>query len=119
EKALEATPTVIVVDVYPSWIIERATIVLPGALFHEVEGTMVSADGTIHALMQANLAPGDAQEDWRILDSLCAALGAASRYGKAADVFADLARCWGAPARTRLQDFWLEGPGFESPQRPQ
>jgi predicted molibdopterin-dependent oxidoreductase YjgC len=119
EKAIEATPNVIVVDVFPSWITKKASVVLPGALFFEAEGTMVAADGTIHALMPANLPPGEAQEDWRIIDTLCELLGAPSRYERASDVFADLARCWGAPPRTRLSDFWLEGPGFESPQRPQ
>lgn len=119
EKALESTPNVIVIDVFPSWISEKASVILPGAFFFEVEGTLLAADGTIHALMQANLPPGEAQEDWRIIDTLCDLLDAPSRYQTASDVFADLARCWNAPARTRLRDFWLEGPGFESPQRPQ
>jgi len=119
EKALSATPNVIIIDSFPSAVTRKASVVLPAALFFETDGSMTSADGTLNSLGKANTPPGEAREEWRTLVALAAALGAPTRYGSAEEIFSDLVRCWGAPARLRLGDLKLDGPGDESPQRPQ
>ncbi|MBI3737015.1 molybdopterin-dependent oxidoreductase, partial [Candidatus Sumerlaeota bacterium] len=119
EKALAATPNVIVIDTFASWITGKASIVFPGAFFFETEGSLASADGTLLSLNQGNEPPGDAQEDWRILTSLLESLGAAAAYKKPADIFKELLACWKVPRQFNLDDLKLEGPGTESPQRPQ
>lgn len=118
-KALEATENVIAIDIFPSLITQNATVVLPGALFFETEGSMVSCDGTLQALSPANQPPGDAQEDWKILAALGEALGLSMPYRSASNIFAELLQAWGGPTRMRYSDLRLEGPGAESPQRPQ
>ena len=117
EQALAATPNVIVTDIFPSWITARATVVLPGALFYETDGSMTDADGTLQRMQMACRPAGGAQEDWRILASLAELLGAEKKYRKIAEVFADLRARWGAPAFT-LDDLALPGPGPQSPQAP-
>ncbi len=118
-KALSATPNVIVMDVFPSWITERATVVLPGALFFETEGSLVSADGTFQSFTRGNQPPGDAGEDWRILAAISERLGASGAYERAGQIFKELLQCWKVAPPFALEDLKLEGPGAESPQRPQ
>lgn len=119
EKAIEATPNVIVIDVFPSWITEAATVVLPGAFPFETEGSIVGADGEMLSLVRGNQPPGDAQEDWRIIQTLDERLGSATTYRSVGEIFSELLVSI-APARPfRLVDLRLEGPGSESPQRPQ
>lgn len=117
EKALEATRNVIVIDTFPSWITFKASVVLPGALFFETEGSLVSADGSLEALTPANAPPGDAQEDWRLIAELAERLDAPFAYSSVSDVFGELLARWGVARRFRLRDLRLPGPGAESPQR--
>lgn len=119
ERALDSTPNVIVIDVFPSWITERASVVLPGALFFETEGSLVAADGTLQCLTRGNRPPGDAQADWRIIATLIESLSEETRYPRIEKVFDELVSCWSPPTRFRLRDLRTEGPGWESPQRPQ
>lgn len=120
EKALEATPNVIVVDLFPSWVTKHASVLLPGAAFFETEGSLTSADGTILALNQANQAPGDAQEDWRILATLMEEIaGQKHSYAKLDDVLREVLTCWQSPRVFTINELRLDGPGVESPQRPQ
>ena len=116
EQALQATPTVIALDVFPSWIIELATIVLPGAMFYETDGSMTDIDGTLVRMSRGATSPGDAQEDWRILESLCDLLGATKRYRQAGEIFGDLGYAWDAPQPMTLDDLTLESPGQQTPQ---
>lgn len=119
-RAIENTPEVIAIDVLPSWITEKATIVLPGAVFYETQGSMTSADGSLQSLTQGNSPAGMAQEDWRLILALSERLGvSSSRYAEADHVFRDLLTFLNPPKRFGLMDLRLEGPGAESPQRPQ
>jgi NADH-quinone oxidoreductase subunit G len=116
EKALAATPTVIAIDVFPSWVNERASVVLPGAVFYETDGTMTDIDGELQRMTQGARPAGQAQEDWRVLESLADLLGAPRRYRKAQEVFADLTSAWGAPKTVKFDDLLLPGPGTMTPQ---
>ena len=117
EKALKATETVIAVDIFPSWITELATIVLPGSLFYESNGSMTDIDGTLRRMGQACRPAGKAQEEWRILDSLAIRLGDQKRYGSAQEIFSDLQRAWDVPRPFRFEDITPDNPGEETPQR--
>ncbi len=115
ERALEATPTVIAIDIFPSWITERATVVLPGSLFYECDGSMTDIDGTLRRMSKGVKPPGGAQEEWRIITALALRLGAKVGHTRAHDIFTELASAWGAPLI--LDDLLLEQPGPDSPQR--
>jgi NADH-quinone oxidoreductase subunit G len=116
ERALAATPTVIAIDVFPSWIAERADVVLPGAFFYETDGSMTDIDGTLVRMAQGVRPAGKAQEDWRIIESLSDLLGTARRYRQAQEVFSDLSRAWNSPMPLKLDDLLLPGPGAQAPQ---
>lgn len=110
EKALANTPNVIAVDVFPSWITKRAKAVLPGAIFYETEGSLAAADGTLNVLTRGNQPPGDAQEDWRILTSICSALGDPAPYDGVGSIFGEWLICMGPPQKFRMEDLRLLPP---------
>jgi assimilatory nitrate reductase catalytic subunit len=53
----------------------HADIVLPGSLHEEDEGTVTQVEGRIIKINKAVACPGDAREDWRIIQDLAKALG--------------------------------------------
>jgi NADH-quinone oxidoreductase subunit G len=116
ERAIEKTPAVIAIDVFPSWIVERAQVVLPGAIFFETDGSMTDVDGTLQRMAQGMRPAGKAQEDWRVIESLSDLLGAPRRYRQAQEIFSDLSRSWHSPMPLRLDDLVLPGPGAQAPQ---
>ena len=53
----------------------HADIVLPGSLHEEDEGTVTQVEGRIIKINKAVDCPGEARQDWRIIQDLAAALG--------------------------------------------
>jgi assimilatory nitrate reductase catalytic subunit len=53
----------------------HADIVLPGSLHEEDEGTVTQVEGRIIKVNKAVNCPGEAREDWRIIQDIAAALG--------------------------------------------
>ena len=53
----------------------HADVVLPGSLQEEDEGTVTQVEGRIIKINKAVDCPGEAREDWRIIQDLAAALG--------------------------------------------
>jgi NADH-quinone oxidoreductase subunit G len=74
-RALERAELVVVWDVLPSAVSERAHWVLPGVSFAEKEGTFTNSQGRVQRIHKVLTIRGDAREDWRILQELGRALG--------------------------------------------
>ncbi|XSG77539.1 molybdopterin oxidoreductase family protein [Herpetosiphon llansteffanensis] len=53
----------------------HANIVLPGSLQEEDEGTVTQAEGRVIKINQAIECPGEARQDWRIIQDIAQALG--------------------------------------------
>ena len=53
----------------------HADIVLPGSLHEEDEGTVTQVEGRIIKINKAVDCPGEAREDWRIIQDIAQALG--------------------------------------------
>jgi assimilatory nitrate reductase catalytic subunit len=53
----------------------HADVVLPGSLQEEDEGTVTQVEGRIIKINKAVACPGEAREDWRIIQDIAAALG--------------------------------------------
>ena len=75
-RALERAELVVVVDILPSAVSEKAHWVLPGVSFAEKDGTFTNSMGRVQRLHKVLTIRGDAREDWRILQDLGRALGA-------------------------------------------
>jgi assimilatory nitrate reductase catalytic subunit len=58
----------------------HADIVLPGSLQEEDEGVVTQVEGRIIKINKAVECPGDARQDWRIIQDIAAALGRPSGF---------------------------------------
>lgn len=73
---LDRLELLIVQDCYPTAASERADIVLPAAVFAEIDGTILDAFGQKRPLSRACEPPGQAKAEWWIISSLARAMGA-------------------------------------------
>jgi assimilatory nitrate reductase catalytic subunit len=64
-----------VIDFFLSDTAWYADVVLPGSLQEEDEGTVTQVEGRIIKINKAVDCPGDARQDWRIIQDLAKALG--------------------------------------------
>ncbi len=88
---LDRLDFLIVQDCYPTAISEQADVVLPAAVFAEVDGTVVDGDGHVRPLRQAGKPPGRARAEWRIVTGLAGAMGAKGfDFESAADITREL-----------------------------
>ncbi|MBA7664048.1 Dihydroorotate dehydrogenase B (NAD(+)), electron transfer subunit [subsurface metagenome] len=63
-------------DCYPTAASERADIVLPAAVFAEIDGIILDGSGQKRPLHKACEPPGQAKAEWWIISSLARAMGA-------------------------------------------
>jgi assimilatory nitrate reductase catalytic subunit len=63
------------IDFFLNDTARHADVVLPGSLHEEDEGTVTQVEGRIIKVNKAVDCPGDAREDWRILQDIARALG--------------------------------------------
>jgi NADH-quinone oxidoreductase subunit G len=78
-RALGQVELLVVVDLVPSPISERAHWVLPGVSFAERDGTYTNSKGRVQRARKVFTLRGDTREDWRILQDLGRALGVWSK----------------------------------------
>jgi len=78
ERALKQAELVIVMDLLPSPVSERAHWVLPGVSFAEKDGTFTNSKGRVQRIRKILTHRGDTREDWRIIQDLGWALGVLS-----------------------------------------
>ena len=65
----------VTIDFFLNETARYADVVLPGSLHEEDEGTVTTAEGRVVKINKAIACPGEAHEDWRIIQDLAAALG--------------------------------------------
>jgi assimilatory nitrate reductase catalytic subunit len=75
KRMLEKLELFACVDFFLSETARFADVVLPGSQHEEDEGTVCSTEGRVIKINQAVTPPGDARQDWRILQDLAKALG--------------------------------------------
>lgn len=63
------------IDFFMSETARHADVVLPGSLQEEDEGVVTQIEGRVIKINQAVDPPGDAKQDWRIIQDLAMALG--------------------------------------------
>lgn len=74
KRMLEKLEFVAIVDFFLSETARFADVVLPGSQHEEDEGTVCSTEGRVIKINQAVAPPGDAKQDWRILQDVAKAL---------------------------------------------
>jgi assimilatory nitrate reductase catalytic subunit len=65
----------VAIDFFLNETARHADVVLPGSLHEEDEGTVTTAEGRVIKINKAVECPGEARQDWRIVQDLAGALG--------------------------------------------
>lgn len=73
-RMLEKLEFYVAIDFFLSESAAHADIVLPGSLHEEDEGIVTTAEGRVIKINKAVECPGDAREDWRIIQDIAQAL---------------------------------------------
>ncbi|HET7274853.1 MAG TPA: molybdopterin oxidoreductase family protein [Longimicrobiaceae bacterium] len=74
-QALEKLDFFVAIDFFLSDTARHADIVLPGSLQEEDEGTVTQVEGRVVKINQAVDPPGDARQDWKIIQDIARSLG--------------------------------------------
>jgi len=74
-KALEKLDFYVAIDFFLNDTAHHADIVLPGSLQEEDEGVVAQFEGRVIKINKAVDCPGDAREDWKIIQDIAAKLG--------------------------------------------
>ena len=74
-QALEKLEFYVAIDFFMSESARYADVVLPGSLQEEDEGTVTQLEGRVIKINKAVDCPGEARQDWRIIQDIAKALG--------------------------------------------
>lgn len=74
-RALEKLEFFVAIDFFLNDSARHADLVLPGSLQEEDEGTVTQVEGRVIKINKAVDPPGEARQDWRIIQDLAHALG--------------------------------------------
>jgi assimilatory nitrate reductase catalytic subunit len=74
-RCLEKLEFYVAIDFFLNDTARYADVVLPGSLQEEDEGTVTQVEGRVIKINKAIDCPGDARQDWRIIQDLAHALG--------------------------------------------
>ena len=74
-RCLEKLEFYAVIDFFLNDTARHADIVLPGSLHEEDEGVVTQVEGRVIKINKAVDCPGEAREDWKILQDIAASLG--------------------------------------------
>ncbi|MBK9259370.1 MAG: molybdopterin oxidoreductase family protein [Polyangiaceae bacterium] len=74
-RALEKLEFFVAIDFFLNDTARHADLVLPGSLHEEDEGTVTQVEGRVIKVNKAVECPGEARQDWRIIQDLAKALG--------------------------------------------
>ncbi|MGM0647126.1 MAG: formate dehydrogenase subunit alpha [Bacteroidota bacterium] len=92
-KALKNLDFLVVQDIFHTETTPYADVILPAASFAETDGTFVSSDRRIQRVRKAIESPGEAREDWKIIQSIAKAMGRpVGEMNTATEVFDELTR---------------------------
>jgi len=89
---LEKLEFFVAIDFFLNETARYAHIVLPGSLHEEDEGTVTNVEGRVIKINKAVDCPGDARQDWRIIQDIARALGREQgmTFSSPAEIFNEL-----------------------------
>ncbi len=88
--ALAKLEHLVVQDIFLTETAAFADVVLPATAFPEKDGTFTNTDRRVQMGRKAIDAPGDARQDWWIIQEIANRIGLNWTYGSVADVFAEM-----------------------------
>jgi len=94
-RMLDKLDFYVAIDFFLNESAQHADIVLPGSLQEEDEGVVASAEARVIKINKCVDPPGDARQDWRVIQDLAAALGRERgfTFAEPREIFDELRRC--------------------------
>ena len=91
-RALSKLEFYVAIDFFMNDSARYADIVLPGSLQEEDEGTVTQVEGRVIKINKAVNCPGDAKQDWRIIQDIAAAMDRrhGMTFGSPREIFEEL-----------------------------
>ena len=74
-RALEKLEFYVAIDFFLNETAQHADVVLPGSLHEEDEGVVTQIEGRVIKINKAVDSPGDARQDWKIIQDIAMAIG--------------------------------------------
>lgn len=107
DEALEKLDHLIVTDILPNGLTEKADVLIPGAAHLEKKGTFTNVKGRVQRFYPAVSVPGEARPEWETLLALLQQIGQVPDYVKGPE---SLFR-WMAEETSELEDVTWESLG--------
>ncbi|MGC8608932.1 MAG: formate dehydrogenase subunit alpha, partial [Thermoplasmata archaeon] len=92
EKALERLDLFIVQDIFMTETARHATVILPASTALEKDGTFTNTERRIQRVLPVRNPPGNAMQDWKILNEIGIRLVKMKRYEKVEEVFTEIGK---------------------------
>jgi formate dehydrogenase major subunit len=89
-KALSTLEFLVVQDVFLTETAEFADVILPATSFLEKDGTYTNTDRRVQRGHKVLYPPGEAREDWKIIQEMSTRIGLAMDYGHPSEIFDEL-----------------------------
>jgi len=89
-EALASLEHLVVQDIFLTETAKYADVVLPASAWPEKDGTVTNTNRTVQLGRAAVPMPGDARQDWWIIQEIARRLGLDWNYGHPRDVFAEM-----------------------------
>ncbi len=89
-QALAGLDHLVVQDLFLTETAMHADVVLPASAWPEKDGTVTNTNRQVQRGRQAVLPPGEARQDWQIVQQLARAMGLDWNYGSVAEVFEEM-----------------------------
>jgi formate dehydrogenase alpha subunit len=90
-KALSSAEFLVVQDIFLTRTAQMAHVVLPGAVWAEVEGTFTNTERKVQRIRKAVEPPGQARPNWQILSEIGCRMGLDNNsYASAREVFEEM-----------------------------
>ncbi|WP_194435215.1 formate dehydrogenase subunit alpha [Vibrio fluminensis] len=91
-EGLEALDFLVVQDIFLTETAQYADVVLPAYSFAEKSGHFTNTERRVQRVNAALKAPGEAKEDWWIIQEIANAMGSDWHYQSVADITSEIAR---------------------------
>jgi predicted molibdopterin-dependent oxidoreductase YjgC len=113
EKALKNLDFLVVQDIFMNETAKLADVVLPGSSFAEKDGTFTNTERRVQLVKKAIDSPGEARQDWEILQDIAKGLGLESSYSHSSEIMEEAASL--TPQYAGIRHNRLEGLGIQWP----
>ncbi|ENN6196530.1 formate dehydrogenase subunit alpha [Vibrio vulnificus] len=113
-EGLEALDFLVVQDIFLTETAQYADVVLPSCSFAEKSGHFTNTERRVQRISPAVNPPGEAKEDWRIIQEIANAMGSDWHYRSVADITNEITRVTPQYAGLKWENITPEGAQWPS-----